>query len=97
MIGCPDPHVERWYLADAVAFEQVVGAPPGPDRGKCERYAYRRMIEGTAATSGIPLLTGTADLAPDIVARMDLFRAGKSQACLGHFVSDLRAALRQLT
>src|SRR5882724_11393904 len=25
IVACPDPHIERWYLADQTAFQQVVG------------------------------------------------------------------------
>jgi hypothetical protein len=96
VVGCPDPHVERWYIADPMAFEQVVGAPPGRDRDKCERHLYKRLVEEAAAQAGTPLLTGPADLAPDLVELMDLYRAGKNQPSLGHFVDALRGALRRL-
>lgn len=44
----------------------------------------------------MPLLTGTADLAPDLVEAMDLYRAGKNQPSLGHFVDGFNGALRRL-
>ena len=96
VVGCPDPHVERWYIADPSAFEEVVGAPPGRDRDKCERQLYKRLVEDAASRAGTPLLTGPADLAPDLVEGMDLYRAGKNQPSLGHFIHDLRGALRRL-
>jgi len=96
VVGCPDPHVERWYIADPSAFEEVVGAPPGRDRDKCERQLYKRLVQDAASRAGTPLLTGPADLAPDLVERMDLYRAGKNQPSLGHFLDDLRGALRRL-
>jgi len=96
VVGCPDPHVERWYIADPAAFQQVVGVPPGRDQGKCERNVYKQLVEDAVRAAELPLLTGTADLAPDLVAEMDLFQAGKNQPSLGHFVSDLRGVLRRL-
>jgi len=27
-IGCPDPHIERWCIADPESFKEVVGADP---------------------------------------------------------------------
>jgi hypothetical protein len=96
VVGCPDPHVERWYIADPTAFERVVGAPPGSDREKCEHHFYKRLVEDAAERAGAPLLTGPADLAPDLVESMDLYRAGKNQPSLGHFIDDLRGALRLL-
>lgn len=96
VVGCPDPHIERWYIADPVAFERVVGTPPARDREKCERDFYKRIVEEAAHEAGLPLLTGTADLAPDLVASMDLFRAGRAQPSLRHFADGLKSALRLL-
>jgi hypothetical protein len=28
VVACPDPHIERWYLADPDSFAQVVGIRP---------------------------------------------------------------------
>ena len=36
------------------------------------------------------------EFAPDLIEAMDLYRAGKNQRSLGHFVEGLRAALRLL-
>lgn len=96
VVGCPDPHVERWYIADPSAFEGVVGVPPGRDQEKCEPQFYKQLVQEAAGRAGILLLTGPADLAPDLVERMDLYRAGKNQPSLGHFINDLRGALRRL-
>jgi hypothetical protein len=55
------------------------------------------LVEEAVAATGLPLLTGTADLAPDLVAAMDLYKAGKNQPSLGKFVEDLNSALLQVT
>lgn len=96
VLGCPDPHIERWFLADPVGFAAVVGAPPQPDRGKCERALYKRLVEEAARQASLPLITGIADLAPDLVDAMDLYRAGQAQPSLRHFVDELKGALRLL-
>lgn len=96
VLGCPDPHVERWYIADPAAFEQVVGARPARDPGKCERHVYKRLVDAAVEAAGLPLLTGPADLAPDLAGQMNLFQAGKNQSSLRHFVDDLRTELRAL-
>ena len=36
-IGCPDPHVERWCLADPQSVQEVLGIAAPPDPGKHER------------------------------------------------------------
>lgn len=96
VVGCPDPHVERWCLADPKAFQDVVGAAPPEDPGKCERLLYKRLLRETITTTGQPILTDPMEWAPDIVRAMDLYRAGKNQRSLGHFLDHLRAALRVL-
>jgi hypothetical protein len=96
VVGCPDPHVERWYAADPVGFEQVVGSSPGKDPGKCDREVYKRQVIEAAIRGGTPIVTSPAELAPDLVGSMDLYRAGKNQPSLKHFVDELRDGLRQL-
>ena len=38
--ACPDPHVERWYVADPQSFEAVVGHRPSVGSRKCVRDHY---------------------------------------------------------
>ena len=96
VVGCPDPHIERWCLADPVGFQQVVGAPPPPDPGKCERDYYKRLLRETAHEAEVLILTDEMELAPDFVRRMDLYQAGKNQRSLGHFIDALKKALKGL-
>lgn len=96
VVGCPDPHVERWFLADPVSFKQVVGASPDPDPGKCDRGVYKKILADAFTSASLPVLTGPAELAPDLVDAMDLYKAGKSCPSLGHFVDDLRKGFRFL-
>lgn len=90
VIGCPDPHVERWCFADPDAFQRVVGASVRPDPGKCERGAYKRMLRDALQEAEQPILTDEMEIAPEI----DLYRAGITQPSLGTFVQDLQAALK---
>jgi len=96
VVGCPDPHVERWCLADPAGFKLAVGASPRPDPDKCERNVYKRLLRQSIQDAGEPILTNEMEFAPDIVAAMDLYRAGKRQPALGKFVQDLRAAFTTL-
>jgi hypothetical protein len=36
------------------------------------------------------------EIAPDLVAAMNLYHAGRAAPSLGHFVTDLRSALQNL-
>ena len=96
VIGCPDPHVERWCLADRGAFRAVVGGEAPPDPDKCERGVYKRILTDAIVAAGQPILTDAMEYAPDLVEKADLYAAGKAQASLGAFIDDLRSALKQL-
>jgi len=96
VIGCPDPHVERWYMADPQSFAEAIGRPPPPDPGTRERHVYKRLLREAIESAGQPILTDPTEYADDIVTVMDLFRAEQQQPSLGGFVTDLRAAFRRL-
>lgn len=93
VIACPDPHVERWYPADPVSFAQVVGEEPRLGKRKCDRDRYKRILADAVAAAGHPVLLGGIEFADDLVAGMDLYRAGKNEKSLKHFIDDLRARL----
>ena len=95
-IACPDPHIERWYLADPAAVEQVVGRRPTVGRKKCAREHYKKILHSTMARAGAPVTLGGIELGPEIVAQMNLFRAGKSDGSLKHFLGSLRAVLTRV-
>ncbi len=94
VVGCPDPHVERWCIADPQSFAVVVGAPPPTDPGKCQRDLYKRGLRQAIQNAGQIVLGDPMEYAPDLVRAMDLFRAGKAQPSLKHFVDELTNALR---
>lgn len=95
--ACPEPHIERWYLADPESFHAVIGALPVLGREKCARDRYKKILSDTIERAGYPpaFLDGT-EFAHAIVAAMDLYRAGKNSRSLGAFIGDLRNRLRQL-
>ncbi len=94
-IGCPDPHIERWCLADPQAIQAVLGVPAPADPGKCERQLYKNLFRRTILEAGQPILTTAMEYAPDLVAAMDLFRAGRNQPSLRHFVDEVRSKLQR--
>lgn len=95
-VGCPDPHVERWCLADPTSFKDTLGAGPPADPGKCERKLYKRLLREAILNAGQPILTNEMEYAQDLVEAMDLYRAGKNQPSLRHFVESVSAALQSL-
>lgn len=94
--ACPDPHVERWYLADAQAFGTVVGRTPTVPRGKCERDIYKRALAQAVVDAGHPRGLGGIEFGPELAEAIDLRRAGCSDSSLGHFIEDLAGKLRLL-
>lgn len=95
----PDPHIERWYLADPEGFETalpVIGRPQLP-RYKCKGDYYKNQLYAAFASAGVsPPLHG-AEYGADIAAAIDLFRAGRNDSSLKCFVDDLKAALAPLS
>ena len=95
--ACPDPHIERWYMADLNAFHEVVGYQPDLGSAKCDRDHYKSILRTAVRAGGDPNTLGGIEFAPDLIARMDFFRAGRSDRSLKSFVDDLRSKLRILS
>lgn len=94
VIACPDPHIERWYLADLDAFARVVGTRPKLSRRKCERGRYKVILSKAIMDAGHPPTLGGIEFAPEIVGAMDFFLAGKNEPSLRRFINDVLARLR---
>lgn len=93
--ACPDPHIERWYLADPQSFQAVVGTRPRVGPSKCVRGHYKQMLATAIAGAGHPPTLGGVEFARELVDAMDLFRAGKTDSSLKAFVGELRKGLRR--
>jgi hypothetical protein len=96
IIACPDPHIERWYLADPDSFAQVVGVRPKVGKRKCERDRYKAILSKAIVDAGHPATLGGIEFAQELVADMDLYRAGKAEASLKHFLDETIAHIKIL-
>lgn len=96
VVACPDPHIERWYLADPVSFCSVVGSQPTTGKVKCERDYYKNALARAVRQAGHSVLLGGVEFASELVSVMDLYRAGRNDRSLHAFVKDLRAKLREM-
>ncbi len=95
VIACPDPHIERWFLADPVSFHKVVGSQPTLGQQKCGRDVYKTLLVKAIRDAGqIPTLGGI-EFAQELVAAMDLYRAAKNDRSLALFLEDMRVALQR--
>lgn len=92
--ACPDPHIERWFLADPDSFQVVVGSRPRVGRKKCVRDHYKQMLATAVQQGGHPATLGGLEFARDLVEKMDFYRAGKNDASLRAFLDDLKNKLK---
>lgn len=96
VIACPDPHIERWYMADPESFKKVVGTQPRLSKKKCLKDYYKDLLASTVRQAGHPSPLGGIDFARDLVEGMDLYRAGRNEHSLKAFIDDVRSKLRIL-
>ena len=97
VIACPDPHIERWYVADPDSFETIVGYRPRVGSRKCARGHYKQILTTTIRQAGHQVILGGVEFAPELVEGMNLYQAGIRDSSLKAFLDDLRAMLRQVT
>jgi len=89
----PDPHIERWYLADLESFDRVVGITPRVPANKCERDYYKNVLANAITAAGHPSTLGGIEFARELVDALDYFRAGKTDSSLKHFLEELHTRL----
>ncbi len=83
-------------MADPESFAMVVGVEPPREKAKCERDRYKQqLIQAIRKGGHIPTLGGI-EFAQDLVAAMDLYRAGKNDPSLGACIDACRAAIQRM-
>lgn len=87
----PDPHIERWMLADARAFQSVFGRGCTVPAVKCAKDEYKRLLRKEIRDSGIEAPLGGEEFAEDIVKAMDLGQVETREQSLGLFLKSLKA------
>jgi hypothetical protein len=95
VVACPDPHVERWYVADPQSFEAIVGHRPIVGSKKCVRGYYKKVLTTAIRQAGHPVTLGGVEFASELVEGMDLYRAGRNDSSLKAFLDDFRTKLRR--
>jgi hypothetical protein len=94
----PDPHIERWYLADPDALSAALEEPIRPEVPpyKCERGAYKQALREAISQAGIFAPLGGLEYAAEIAENLDLYRVGRADAAFKHLVDELGGALMRL-
>lgn len=95
VLACPDPHIERWFLLDAVHFAARVGVPPKLPKRKCGRDIYKSALANAVIVAGHPPTLGGIEFAEELALGMDFFRAGKADRSFQLFVEDAIARIRR--
>jgi len=88
IIACPDPHIERWFLADPDSLVKIFGHRPKVGRKKCQRDHYKSILLRALIQAGYLPTLGGIEFAREIVEAMDLYRASKAERSLKHFLDD---------
>ena len=86
----PDPHIERWMLAEPEAFQTVFGRGCTLPKLKCAKNEYKKLLRKEIRASGIEAPLGGVEFAEDIVMAMDLGHAELHEASLGRFLKSLK-------
>ncbi len=94
--ACPDPHVERWYMADPEGFAAVAGTRPRMGRKKCVRSHYKNLLASALQKDKRFTTIDGTEFAEELVACMDFYRASREDASLKAFLDEFRDRLRNL-
>jgi hypothetical protein len=99
VFAIPDPHIERWYIADPQAFNEAIGSTTLPvlPSYKCERGYYKRAMRDAIVSSKVMVQFGGYEYGGRIVEEMDLYTAAKNERSLKHFIDDLRDGLKRIS
>ena len=95
-IACPEPHIERWFMADPASFKDVLGVSPKLEKQKCDRDRYKNLLASTVEEAGYTPLLGGIEFARELVEAMDLQRASAADRSLHAFIDAMTARLKGL-
>jgi len=95
VVACPDPHVERWYMADTAWFARIVGTAPRIKQKKCKRDYYKNALASAIRGAGHPQTLGGLEFAEELAEGMNLYDASRVDRSFASFIDDLRSALRR--
>jgi hypothetical protein len=92
LVSCaiPDPHIERWMLLDAKAFQTVFGRGCTLPSIKCAKDEYKKLLLSEIRANGIDPPLGGEEFAEDIVNAMDLGQAETREPSFGLFAKNLK-------
>ncbi|MCX5888701.1 MAG: hypothetical protein NTY36_04530 [Deltaproteobacteria bacterium] len=96
VVGCPDPHIEKWLLIDSHALNLVFGASLSISLDKCKRDYYKDELKRIIRLAGWPMTQEGIEYSQDIIEKIDFNRAERNDQSFKCFISDLRSILRNI-
>jgi len=96
IIGCPNPHIEKWLLIDQHALNVLFGTSLSIPLGKCDKDFYKNELKKIIKDGGWPITQGGIEYSQDIIEEMDFIKAIKNDPSFGNFVSDLKSTLKHI-
>lgn len=96
VVGCPDPHIEKWLLIDQHALSIVFGVSSNISLDKCKRDYYKNELKRIIRLACWPMTQEGIEYSQDIIEKIDFIRAEKNDHSFKVFLSDLRSILRHL-
>jgi hypothetical protein len=96
VVGCPDPHIEKWLLIDPHALKIVFGVSLDITLDKCERDYYKYELQRIIRNAGWPMTQEGIEYSQDIIEELDFSKAEKNDHSFKVFLSDLRSIIKLL-
>ena len=96
VIGCPDPHAEKWFFADQESFYKLFGFIPGISLSECRQDYYKNALKDAIKKAGWPSTQGGIEYAEDVFSLMDFSNIAKNDDSLITFINDIRASFKQM-
>ncbi len=91
----PDPHVERWLLADPAAFRSVLGRGCNLPQHKCQKDFYKQLLVQEVQAANVKPILGGLEYAEDIIGAMDLAAVEMSESSFEKLLKELKARFNQ--
>jgi hypothetical protein len=91
----PDPHIERWLLADPEAFRDVVGKGCTLPKLKCNKDEYKNLLYQSVRDAGVRPVFGGLEYAEEIMKTANLARIEKSEPSFERTTKQIKSFFKQ--
>lgn len=91
----PDPHIERWLLADPAAFKTVLGRGCNLPQHKCQKDYYKHLLVREVQAANVKPILGGLEYAEDIIGAMNLANVETSEPSFEKLIKELKAKFNQ--